>query len=95
MKRLKTLVLCLALLGGTLSTLADDTKPALLPVPLTGESRDRVKDAYNALLVADRDFVNAVVQAKYDMNIPKGYELDVRTMNFLPPPPRPAPAAKP
>lgn len=55
------------------------------PIPITGESAILIKDSYNALLAASKQFQFDVMKAKYDLSIPKGYEINLATFTFDPP----------
>lgn len=84
---------CLAV-GNVLSPLlADDNKTSpsstpLVAIKVEGTSAIAIKDAYNALVAADRQLQFAILQAKYDLTIPKGFEFNIATFSFEPPKPK-------
>jgi len=83
------------LLGSFLPTgTTDDTPKAAAPVPiqLTGESAQQVKDAYSALLMASKDYENAVLRAKIELGVPKDYGFNLQSFRFEPPVPTAQPA---
>lgn len=78
--------------------LADDSKstpPTTTPIQLKGDDATRIKDSYNALVNANRELQYNILQARYNLSVPKDWEFDLATFSFKPPTPAPqVPASK-
>jgi hypothetical protein len=55
------------------------------PIPITGEHAARVREAYSAIVAANKDLQIAILQARYDLNVPKDWGVNLEKLQFEPP----------
>lgn len=69
-------------------TVGDDAKLAPAAIKITGDAAQRIKDAYTNKAFADQQLEYVVLDAKYNLNVPKDYLFDPATFSFVPPKPK-------
>lgn len=70
---------------GVLSDDSKSTPSTLTPIQIKGDDATRIKDAYNSLITANREFQFALLQSKYNASVPKEFEFDIATFSWKPP----------
>lgn len=64
------------------------------PVKVEGEDALHIKDAYNQMTFATQSYQLAILNAKVNLSIPKGWDFNLSTFSFEPPS-SPSPSSPP
>lgn len=76
------------LIGLSIIAYSDNSAPKPLNIPQP--EAQGIKEAYNEVIQANQRFQYAILQARYNMAVPKDWNLNLEKMQFVPPEPPPA-----
>lgn len=59
--------------------------PPPTPIPITGDYPQKLKESYQAVIQANQAFQYILLEARYNLNVPKDYVPNLEKMVFEPP----------
>jgi len=89
------IVLTIVMLLGTIGTelangsRGDTPKGVTTSIKIEGDDASRIRDSYNNMVMAQQNFQYNILQARYNLQVPKEYIFNIQTFSFDSPPPTP------